>query len=73
MTLIPERGRSDPVYAGAQVAVDPGDVSTNHQPELEPPGTAGMPPELRKVPASLRQRTISKQRLTSQCSILNYM
>jgi hypothetical protein len=27
VTLIPERGRSDPVYAVAQVAVDPGDVS----------------------------------------------
>jgi hypothetical protein len=27
VTLIPERDRSDPVYAVAQVAVDPGDVS----------------------------------------------
>ena len=27
VTLIPERGRSDPVYAVAQVAVDPGDLS----------------------------------------------
>jgi hypothetical protein len=27
VTLIPERGRRDPVFAVAQVAVDPGDLS----------------------------------------------